>query len=91
MTTDRQQAVLRVLADRTGALNTVELARLVNSPHDEDDWPEIPTLTLGQVRAVAGQLTKRGLVAEAGYLNTIRSWTITSLGRHRVALLEGKS
>lgn len=91
MTTDRQKAVLRVLADRTGALTTVELARFVNSHHDEDDWPEIPPLTLGQVRAVAGQLAKRGLVTEEGYLNTIRSWTITSLGRHRVNLLEGMS
>lgn len=86
--TDRQKAVLLVLADRTGVLTTNELREYVNSSARDDSIELTSALTNAQVLAAGRQLSNKGLVTEDSYLSTMKRWSITNLGRQRAALIE---
>lgn len=91
--TDKQAAVLLVLADRTGMLTTNELRDLVaRAGANDDDFPELDRpLDGAAVRTVGYQLVRKGLAQEDGYLNTMRNWTITKEGRECAREFRGPS
>lgn len=87
--TDRQTAVLLVLSDRTGLVTTSELVAFVNGVSNDEDMPEIPSLSTSQVLAVGQQLSRRGFVTEDSYLTAEKRWAITEEGRRKADSARG--
>lgn len=89
--TDKQKAVLLVLADRTGGLSTNELCDLVaRAGMNDDDFPELDRmLSQEQAVAVGRQLVRKGLATESGVKFGPKSWRVTDAGRARRDRIRG--
>lgn len=80
--TDRQKAVILVLADRGAPLTTTEVRELVaRAGINDGDFPELTSLTTSQISATCNQLERKEIVKSDGYLQTERRWAITDKGR----------
>lgn len=87
--TDKQAAVLLVLAERTGLLTTNELGAMLNAVDADDERPEIRYLGNEQLVAVGRQLTKKGLAEESGVPFGPKRWRATDAGRERADSIRG--
>lgn len=87
---ERQTAVLLILADRRGALTTTELRDLVNAGDADEETPDLRrNFNTQQIGAVCKQLASKGFATNADTRVGTNQWVATDAGRERADSTRG--